>query len=286
MSYAPKWLQLRARIVGLVKAGQLYATFTGNDSFRRDQQLRDNAARTLSELERFGTDNRSALPAMAFDAIADFSNRTGPLLRNEMSRDMAREAIGAALVAFASLEAELSYLLADTQESIRGLSARAFKHLQRQIVADTDVRTKWQRAHSDGEVACEKLGSVHLLSHGIFAFKASAEGERTDLVFNDSIQSLSDIQGYADGVVLTEWKVATPASMNAKIEQARSQASRYQYGVLGGLELVNYRYIVVVSDDFLPNFPGECAAGNITYRQVNIAVNPSVPSRPIGRGTV
>jgi hypothetical protein len=32
-------------------------------------------------------------------------------------------------------------------------------------------------------LACEKLAGVHLLLHGIWAFKVHAAGERTDLVF-------------------------------------------------------------------------------------------------------
>jgi hypothetical protein len=76
--------------------------------------------------------------------------------------------------------------LSDVQESIRTYSERAFAHLQRSIVADEEIQRKWLCAFGKGEVACEKLGGVDLLSHGIWAFKVDARGARTDLVFQDS----------------------------------------------------------------------------------------------------
>jgi hypothetical protein len=54
-------------------------------------------------------------------------------------------------------------------------------------------------------------------------------------------------------LVLTEWKaVKTDGSLGAQIRQVRKQADRYAQGVLAGIELAGYRYLVVVSLDFLP----------------------------------
>src|SRR5258707_13086277 len=66
----------------------------------------------------------------------------------------------------------LSFILSDTQEVLRSRADRAFEHLQRMIVADSDYKAKWQAAFDRGEEACEQLGAVHLLLHGIWAFKA------------------------------------------------------------------------------------------------------------------
>jgi len=151
-------------------------------------------------------------------------------------------------VLFGGLESEISFILSDQQEVIRARSERAFAHLQRSIVADPEFRGKWQKAFGDGEVACEKLGGAHLLLHGIFAFKVNAEGERTDLVFQDIAGNLSDEQRYADGFALTEWKIAHSDKQAAKqFVDAKAQADRYAKGALGGSELTGYRYLVVVS---------------------------------------
>ena len=87
----------------------------------------------------------------------------------------------AALTLLASFRAEFEYLIADTEAVARSLVTRALIHLQRSIVADDAIRQRWSNAFKDGETACEALGACHLLAHGIWAFKTSAEGERTDL---------------------------------------------------------------------------------------------------------
>src|SRR3989442_569356 len=43
-------------------------------------------------------------------------------------------------------------------------------------------RAAHYRAFEAGVPACESLGACHLLAHSVWAFKTSAEGERTDLV--------------------------------------------------------------------------------------------------------
>ena len=148
---------------------------------------------------------RIALPKDSLPPAA--SDTHGGLIRDTSgTADSVDERVWAALVLLGGFESEVSFILADQQEVIRARSERAFAHLQRSIVADPDFREKWLKAFKDGEVACEKLGGAHLLLHGIFAFKITAEGERTDLVFQD-IAGLADEKRYADGIVLTEWKI-------------------------------------------------------------------------------
>ena len=89
------------------------------------------------------------------------------------------------------------------------------------------------------------VGAVHLLWHGIFAFKIDANRGRTDLVFGEP---LGDQETYADALVLTEWKKATKSDASKKFGEATSQAEIYARGPLAGNELHAYRYAVVVTD--------------------------------------
>jgi hypothetical protein len=86
--------------------------------------------------------------------------------------------------------------------------------------------------------------------------------------------------------VLTEWKRVTAAEqskLNKIIEKAITQVSLYKEGVLGGLELAGYRYIVIVSEDYLKMPPDHKDDNNITYRHRNIAVNRETPSKVASR---
>lgn len=63
-----------------------------------------------------------------------------------------------------------------------------------------------------------------------------------------------------------------------KSEEGFQQAKLYSYGALGGIELRYYRYIILVSQDYLSNMPSDKDIDCIRYRFINIAVNPSRPS--------
>ncbi len=182
-----------------------------------------------------------------------------------------------AAIAILALETEADYLLADTTQHLRLLSERAFEHLQRSIAADKHVQERWKSAFEQGETQCERLGAVHLLSFGIFAFKAHSESARTDLVFPDrrvEWQSAS----YSEGIVLTEWKVArTRAEETSRYKEAMVQAELYSSGILAGIELATVRYLVVVSERQIQLQPDE-QKGDILYRKINIAVDPRTPS--------
>jgi hypothetical protein len=189
------------------------------------------------------------------------------------------------MAALTSLSTELEYHFSDQAEFARRLSERALLHLQRSIVASPNVRAEWQRAFAEGEVACEQLGSAALLQHGIWAFKAHATGERTDLIFGEPLTDLAAVERSAEALVLTEWKVVPkPSQRDERVQQARAQAGRYGRGILGGLELAGYRYLVLVSRDLL-EMPADEIQDGVVYRHVNIAVDPQPPSSPLKRGT-
>ncbi|MFX0135364.1 MAG: hypothetical protein ACFFDN_17100 [Candidatus Hodarchaeota archaeon] len=111
------------------------------------------------------------------------------------------------LTALCALRSRFEFYLANLEDQIRATTDRALMHLQRCIVVDSEYRKKWEEAFKN-ETLCEKLGAVHLLWHGIWAFKVDAKGGRTDLVMGDRIDNPSKVEETAFGMVLSEWKRA------------------------------------------------------------------------------
>ncbi len=283
MTYVDQWKALSSRIRGLMEAGSLHAQYLAvrsSDAHGRAKRLREQCERVLEALRAFRGSFYQVVPTSAVNAIDDFLAKTDPLVRDSNDTPGSRqERVWAALVLLAAFETEVSFLLSDVQESIRARSERAFSHLQRSIVVDAEFRAKWQKAFKAGEVACEKLGAVHLLLHGIWAFKIDAAGARTDLVFQEAAGDFTEAQRYADGFVLTEGKKANADDQALRcFEEARSQARRYAQGPLAASELTGYRYAVVVSHQQV-EVPADLREGGVVCRHVNVSVDPQVPSR-------
>ncbi|MDO8722288.1 MAG: hypothetical protein Q7J31_08660 [Syntrophales bacterium] len=60
--------------------------------------------------------------------------------------------------------------------------------------------------------------------------------------------SATVIEGSADTLVLTEWKlIKSPNMLPSKIQVAQKQAEIYGSDVLGGIGIRNYRYFIMVS---------------------------------------
>ena len=174
---------------------------------------------------------------------------------------------------------DFNYLTSDLTRSVLRLTARGFSHLQRSIIADQQYREKWIAAFKENEVACEKLGAVHLLQHGIWAFKVDSIGERTDLVLGEPVITdlLTEASTTAEGLVLTEWKTANPDNIETKFKEAMEQTKQYSMGSLAGFELKSYRYLVAVTEKQVQTLTDEESDG-ITYKYINIAVDPDTPS--------
>ncbi len=101
---------------------------------------------------------------------------------------------------------------------------------------------------------------------------------RTDLVFPDKSVG-SEAARFAEGLVLTEWKVAADAGQAAtRFKEAKAQAERYSCGLLAGVELAGYRYLIVITRKQV-DVPIDSRDGSVTYRQINIAVDPATPSK-------
>jgi hypothetical protein len=288
-----QWNALSGRIRGLVQAGRLF-----NDSQLKGshgiiaKQLQQQIGTTLADLDEFSRAFARSLPPPAINAIKSCVRQDGEGVAGMLKYTSGsppnqwHDQIWAALVMLAAFETEMTFHLSDVQAAIRARSERAFEHLKRLIIVDTATREQWNDdLHKGGEVACEKRGAVHLLWHGIFAFKVNAAGGRTDLVFPQPVDGLS-AQRFADGLVLTEWKVARSGSddeIRKKFAEACDQAKRYTQGVLAG-ELITTRYVVVVSRQPLPSEPEDrldrdAQGREAVYRHINIAVEPETPSK-------
>ncbi len=283
MTYTDYWRALSGRIHGLMQAGQLHAQYLGvrlSDPLGRHRRLREHCESILDEVDAFCRSFGASIPTTAANSIQSFLKRARPIITDTSGNsDACQERLWASLVLLASFETEISYLLSDVQEILRARCERAFEHLQRSIVVDDDLRRKWHDAFDKGEVACEKIGAVHLLLHGIWAFKVGAAGARTDLVYQEHANHQDEAPRYAEGLVLTEWKkVVDPRHAGHCFGQARSQATEYSHGLLAATELTRYRYVVLVSSERLA-LPDEEMDGQVVYRPINVAVDPQVPSK-------
>jgi hypothetical protein len=281
VNWRDEWSAIASRIQGLMAAAEFYLrTLRVNSQEERKVSLRlvNQATSILSTIETFVQKHRSSLPLLASESMNEFVQE----VKRAIGTDIPGVDCLKKLTAFACLRAEIDYYLSDFAFQARRQSERAFTHLQQLIVADKSVQERWQAAYEEGEPACERLGAAHLLLHGIWGFKVRATGAETDLVYKDLVYEESfdpaEAAPVADAIVLTEWKVVRDTAEVEKIAaDARNQTALYASGVLGGLELAEYRYIVLVSQDRLK--PQADVMGQVTYRHVNIAVNPSTPSR-------
>jgi hypothetical protein len=284
MSYAEHWDAIVARVKSLQQAGELYARFQSyhqEDSYGAGRYLVQQCSLAVDTLAEFRRTFAVTLPAPAIASLDHFLDSRLAAATKDGSAD--HRAARGALVALVGVEAEVSFILAGRQEQIRIRSERALLLLQRLLAVDDEVREKWVVAHRKGELACERLGSIQLLSQGIYAFKVDAAGARTDLVFHEPPNDSLLMRG-VEGIVLTEWKIASASNAAAQFAAAKSQADLYKQGALAGAELAGYRYLIAVSLNELPSLPAdEVTVEGIIYRHVNIVVAPAVPSKAAKR---
>lgn len=282
MNWRTEWKAISDRISGLSTAGQLFLKFWGNkasDPYGAiKKELLPQAQNTFNSIEQFLEVSKVHLPVTAADCAKRFIENKKKLFLADNPGDYPR--LQAVLTNLLSFQTEFTYQISDTSAFTKRLVERAFIHLNRSIIADISIKEKWKETFQHGETSCEKLGAAHLLLHGIWAFKASAEGERTDLILGEPLKNLSVVENTAEAMVLTEWKVVKKPKkeLEEKTFQALRQAKRYSSGVLAGFELANYRYLVIVSENVL-DMPEDIRENEIIYRYVNIAVGPLTPSK-------
>lgn len=289
MIYIEGWGAIVSRIHGLTEAGRLWMNSLAiqkTEAFGGSARLLDQYRSICSALGKFNSQFSEILPLHARTCLVEFLSDAALAFDGQVSMTAAlrQEMALSALVTLASFESEMSFLLSEAEQAIRARSERAFAHLQQLIVVDEEFRRKWQFAFAQNEIACERLGAVHLLWHGIWAFKVDSKGARTDLIFPDeSVGQAANARRYSDGLVLTEWKkLSDNQKPEDRFAEARRQTQRYSQGALGGNELTSYRYAILVSsDDVRP--PDDVAEGNVVYRHINIAVEPRSPSKAATR---
>ncbi|MCK5093183.1 MAG: hypothetical protein KAR18_00575 [Spirochaetes bacterium] len=238
------------------------------------------AEKIVSSLKTFSVQYHSVFPEAAVECLSGFLGKPEIAEPTFFKPNSTWESgnVQFALTSLAAFQSEFDYIIADTQYVARRIIERAFIHLQRCIVVDDDVRDKWKKAFNSHETKCEKLGALHLLHHGVWAFKADASGGRTDLILSEPLPSPAVIEGSADTLVLTEWKLVKSSNMlPSKITEAQKQAEIYGSDVLGGIEIRNFRYLIMVSDSRL-QMPDDIIKDGTTYRHINIAVDPGTPS--------
>ncbi len=281
MSWRTEWKALSDRIQGLLEAGrffvQIWVGQSGDSYGAIKKELLPHARSIFETILRFRDNYQSSLPASAVLTLNRFIDNHQSYYS---SQDIdAIEGLKLLLPALASFRSEFTFQLSDTQAIARRITERAFVHLQRSIIADPSFKERWIQAFNTGETTCEKLGAAHLLLHGIWAFKASAEGERTDLILGEPLKDLSQVESTADALVLTEWKVIrTPEELEIQAQKAFKQASVYACSSMAGFELAGYRYLVLISKDRL-GMPSDRNENGVIYQHINIAVERQVPSK-------
>lgn len=278
--FMERWKAISAQIDGIDAAATLMARYLAvksSEPFGVERHLGEMCFDSLNGLHQFAVDFTTVLPMRVGTRIVDFYNKRRPLFEN--ARDDAEKARAAAVLIVA-IRAEVAFLLADQQEQLHTRTERAFIHLTRVLAANIREREVWRETFErEGETGCEALGGTHLLSHQIFAFKVNGEGARTDLVFAEPLD-VGEAARAGSGMVLTEWKVATDGNAAAQFRAARAQADLYEEGVLAGVELARFRYLIAVSLKPLPRalIPVDSEVGGIMYRHLNVVIEPLTPS--------
>ena len=275
LTYVSAWRSIDARVANLrtvLELHQGYLSVQRSSAYGVPKMLQRQCEQILAAVLDFKNTFERVLPELAVAAIDAFFNTAGGHIRGNAAGDDAL--VRSNIIMIVGFAAEMAYALDNPLERVRSASELAFMHLQRLIVADADYRRKWQDAFNDHETHCERLGGVHLLWHGIWAFKVDAIGGKTDLVFPEP----PDVGAapVAIGMVMTEWKRATGDAAKAFAE-ARAQADLYANGIVAGLELASHRYLVVVTKTKAQSMP-DISENGIVYRHINIVVDPASPS--------
>jgi hypothetical protein len=232
-----------------------------------------------SAIDSFLNAHRASLPPATGGLMNDWRQHRGFIPTPSGNASPVHVAI-AWVCLLASIKGNVDRLLADSEVVWRATTERAFEHLQQTIVVDPDARRRWKDAFEENEPACERLGAIHLLWHGIWGFKVHAGGERTDLVVGELIDAATIGRAARAGtaLVLTEWKrVTQKLSVPAATQAIEKQVKRYRRGSLAGVELKRTCYGVLVSKKHVPP-PSDRAFADFAIRFVNLVVDPDTPS--------
>ncbi|VEB35406.1 Uncharacterised protein [Legionella sainthelensi] len=270
-----QWETLSTKLAGLINAVTLFYQIPQKDHLGTAKLLKEEIKANIELIIKF---QESANTPQLSELIDSFSNEIRASLNDTIRGELLDQQNIKVIIQLTLLKNNIDYFLKDSQRYIRKTVEVAFQHLQRSLIADQSLREVWKKDKK--EIHFEKLGSTHLLLHKIWAFKIDTAGERTDLVLSEKVDKENPLYDCVDGLVLTEWKyVKDHKQMDVLIEQAKNQTKLYKGGTLSSIELSNYYYLVMVSEDLIFSTPWtiEEEAG-IIFRIVNVAFSPSTPS--------
>jgi hypothetical protein len=278
MNWIAKWRAVSAHILSLGEAGNyLIQAFQANEGNYGSVNLVLRELEQIGrELQAFFNQYQSQLPPSAAEYLRERLEQYSALTHSLDQAPSSGKIQGVAAVLM--IRAHFEYLIHDTEIEGRNATELAFEHLRRLIVVNEKIREDWADAFKQREERSESLGAVHLLSHGIWAFKVTGSGAATDLVYREPLVQSPILQRTARALVLTEWKKATDDSTaRAQSESAITQAQLYASGILGDMELKRTRYIVLISPRVLGTLP-DVERDGITYRHVMIPLSQERPS--------
>lgn len=276
MRWLDQWRALAGRIEGLVRAAEVFGQFSNggvNDAVSViGRALLPEAQSIDKEIQLFAESFKSSLPPSALAAVQTY-------LRQQWSNAVNQGQV-TGVAPLIILRSSFEYAIRDIELAATSRVELAFEHLRRLLAVDAQVRQQWLKAFDANEPQCEKLGAVHLLAHGIWAFKVNGGGAATDLVMNEPLQAEMElVERTGNAIVLTEWKLVRERDdFETKAEEARRQAQLYAAGVLGGLELKQTRYVVLVAKSKSASL-GHQELHGVRYRHVVIEIDPDSPSK-------
>jgi hypothetical protein len=177
MSYMDEWRALSARLKGLESAARLHLMIRNVEKTDSDPRTKEDlfpvCQAIFAALRDFQAAHAAHLPASARKYLEEFFNVSKTYFAE--TKSYSPTSVYKSLIRLTAFDAEMAYLLTDTQEQIRSRAELAFAHLQNLIYVDPATRRAWSEAFKDGEPACERLGKVHLLLHGILGLRLTAK---------------------------------------------------------------------------------------------------------------
>jgi hypothetical protein len=201
MNWIAKWRAVSAHILSLGEAGNyLIQAFQANEGNYGSVNLVLRELEQIGrELQAFFNQYQSQLPPSAAEYLRERLEQYSALTHSLDQAPSSGKIQGVAAVLM--IRAHFEYLIHDTEIEGRNATELAFEHLRRLIVVNEKIREDWADAFKQREERSESLGAVHLLSHGIWAFKVTGSGAATDLVYREPLVQSPILQRTARALV-------------------------------------------------------------------------------------
>ncbi len=194
MSWASEWKAISNRINGLKEAVQFFSQYQVPDDYNTiGKVLLPQVEEIFNLISQFQKTYKSPLSPSTQRCLNNYLSQNKIFIDSPTTLSNAVGKQKILITSLMSLQSELDFHLSDTQFIIHRITERAFVHLQRLIIVDETVKNNWNNSFKR-ETECEKLGAVHLLSHGIWAFKIHAKKGRTDLIYAEPVNSFDNLK--------------------------------------------------------------------------------------------